>query len=104
MGGFEVRAHWLPAGAEAVGVYEAGRDAFIRCAGTPDDDRVLADRLAGDREPSLPLARGLRFVVGVQQQPPTERAAAVLSSQELQRGGAQRGRLTATLPVPVVGQ
>ena len=64
----------------AVGVYEEGCDAFIRCAGTRDDDRMFADRLAGGREPLFPLARGLGFAVGVQQQSSAERAAAVLGS------------------------
>ena len=66
--------------------------------GTPDDDRVLADGLAGGREPLLPLGWGLGFAVGVQQQTPAERAAAVLGSQEPQRDGAQRGWLAATTP------
>ena len=75
------------------------RDVFIRCAGTPDDDRAFADRLAGGREPFLPLGWGLGFAVGVQQQSTTEWAAAVLGLQEPQRVGAQRGWLAATPPV-----
>ena len=66
--------------AAAVGVYETGRDAFVRCARPPDGDRVVADRLAGGGEPLFPLARVLWFTVGVQQQALAERAAAALDS------------------------
>jgi hypothetical protein len=78
MGGFEVRACYRWCCSAAVGVYETVCDAFIRRAGSPDDDRAFADRFAGGREPSFPLAWVLWFPVGVQQQPPAERAAAML--------------------------
>ena len=68
--------------AAAVGVYETGCGAFVRCACPPDGDRVVADRRASGREPLFPLARVLRFTVGVQQQASAERAAAALDSQE----------------------
>jgi hypothetical protein len=90
-GSFEVWACCRWYSSAAVGVYEAVCDAFIRRAGAPDDDRAFPDRLAGGGEPSFPLARALRFTVGVQQQPWTGRAAAMLQSQEPQRGRAQRG-------------
>jgi hypothetical protein len=68
--------------AAAVGVYETGCGAFVRCACSPDGDRVVADRLAGGREPLFPLARVLWFTVGVQQQASAEWASAALDSQE----------------------
>ena len=86
MGGFEVRAYYRRYSSVAVGVYEAVRDAFIRRAGTPNDDGAFADRLAGGREPLFPLGWALGFAIGVEQQPLAERAAAVLDSQEPQRG------------------
>src|SRR6266511_3481868 len=90
--------------AVAVGVYETGCDAFVRRASPPGGERVSADRLAGGREPLFPLVRALRFTVGVQQQPSTERASAVLGSEEPQRGGVHR-RVAAAAPLgPVVGQ
>src|SRR5690242_8105364 len=66
----------------AVGVDETVCDAFVLRASTPYDDRVFADRHAGGREPLFPLLWALWFTIGVQQQPPTVRAAIVLDSQE----------------------
>ena len=42
------------------------------------DDCLFADRLAGYLDPLFPFARGLRLVVGVQQQSPGQRAPAML--------------------------
>jgi hypothetical protein len=39
---------------------------------------LFADRLAGYLDPLFPFARGLRLVVGVQQQSPAQRAPAML--------------------------
>src|SRR3954465_13446110 len=90
--------------AAAVGVYETGRGAFVRRACPPDGDRVLADRLAGGREPLFPLVRALGVTVGVQQQAPTEWASALLDSQEPQRGRSRRWSVAATPLGPVFGQ
>lgn len=82
------------------------RRCATRSSGVPAPQTTIAfaDRLTGGREPLFPLPWALGFTVGVQQQPSAERAAAVLDSQEPQRGRAQRGWLTASPPVPVVGQ
>src|SRR3954465_7450110 len=91
--------------AAAVGVYETGCGAFVRFACPPDGDRVVADRLAGGREPLFPLARVLWFTVGVQQQAWAERASAALDSQEPQHGRAHpRWSAAASPQGPVFGQ
>src|SRR3954451_16331432 len=64
----------------AVGVDEPRCGAFVRRACTRGGDCVLADRLAGGREPAFPLAWALWLLVGVQQQPVADRASAVLDS------------------------
>src|SRR5260370_15905457 len=45
-------------------------------------DRFLADRFPDDGVPLLPLALVVRFVAGVEQQPPAETAPAVLAAQQ----------------------
>ncbi|ESZ99768.1 hypothetical protein ThrDRAFT_02729 [Frankia casuarinae] len=69
----------------AAGVYEAGCDTFVRCARAPGDQRALAGRRAGRREPLFPLFGALRLTVGVQEQAPTDGAATMLDLEE-QRG------------------
>ena len=64
----------------------------------PASEVPSTDLLPGHRPQIAP------YIYGVQQQSPAEWAAAMLGSQEPQRGGAQRGWLAATPPVPVVDQ
>jgi hypothetical protein len=63
-------------------VYQVERGALVR----PGDvlfgeDGLSAGRLTDGAEPLFPLARGLRLVVGVQQQTMAQRAAAALRQQ-----------------------
>jgi hypothetical protein len=85
-------------------VYESGCGAFVRRACSPGGDRVFADCRAGGPEPLFPLVWALWLMVGVEQQPPAERAAAVLGSQEQQHGRTEWGWVAATPQAPVVGQ
>ena len=68
------------------------------------DNCSLAHRLAGDLDPRLPFLRGLWFLVGVQQQSPAERTAAMLRLQQAQPGPVQRGFAAAAPLGPVLGQ
>jgi hypothetical protein len=85
----------------AVGVYEAGGDAFVRCARAPGDQFAFAGRRAGGREPLFPLVWALRLTVGVQEQAPADRAATALRLEE-QRGHPQVG-LDPAAPLGPVG-
>src|SRR6266508_3018201 len=77
----------------AVGVDETEREGFVRRAWPGvGGDRLEADRLAGRREPLLPLLGALRLVVGVQQQAAAQRTATVLRIQQAQSGLVQPGQ------------
>jgi hypothetical protein len=101
---------WTAVGAEgaesaAVGVHQAWKGGFVRsAAGRFGDDRVVADRLADGPEPLLPRIGMLWLMVGVQQQGPTQRAAAVLRLEQTQDGATQRGPCAAAPFGPEVGQ
>jgi hypothetical protein len=55
-------------------------------------DLVLLDRLPGDAQPPFPLVWALRWVAGVQQELPAQRAASTLRGQQAQGVGVQRRR------------
>ena len=50
----------------------------------PLDHALLAQATAGVNEPLLPRLWGLRFLLGVDQQPLAHRAAVILSLEQLQ--------------------
>ena len=71
----------------------------------PLDHALLPQATAGVDEPLLPRLWGLRFLVGVDQQPPAHRAAVILSLEQLQGLAVQRwGFAFATSLSPVPGQ
>ena len=85
----------------AVGVYEA----VVRPAAVVFGDGVVGHRLSGCRVPLLPLGGGVRFVVGGQQQFPTQGALSVLGAQRALRGLGQLWGFAFASPVgPVLGQ
>ncbi len=74
-----------------MGVYETERGGFVRRAEFPGDgDYLSANRHTDYLEPQFPLARGLRFIVGVQQQTPAERTTTALHLKYGQPGPVQR--------------
>src|SRR5207244_2493289 len=78
---------------------------FAVWIGRPLDHALLAQRAAGGDEPLLPLTRGLRFLLGVDQQLPACRAAVILSFEQLQGEAVERrGFALATSLSPVPGQ
>lgn len=69
------------------------------------DDGLFRHRLASDRKPLFPLAWALWFVVGEQEEPAAQRAAAVLLLQQTQVGATHRRGWSLAAPLgPVVGQ
>src|SRR6266487_4923549 len=94
-----------PEPVRAIAVYESERDGCTRGAGTRvSGDRLSADRFAGDLDPLFPFIGGLWFLVGVQQQSPAERTAALLRLKDAQPGLVQRGFAAASPFGPVLGQ
>src|SRR5262249_42579546 len=89
---------WLPA--SAVGVYEA----VCRPAGSLSG-RMMCDCLADTAVPGLPLAGGVRDVVGEQQRLATQRTQSLLQAQSALPGLGQLRRFAFASPVgPILGQ
>src|SRR6185312_16310043 len=103
-GWFRVQRCWFPACAGclalAVCVHETGA---VRWAVPPACDDVPGDRLAGGAIPLFPSVRALWFAVGVQEQVPAERAAAVLPAEQAERAGVEQWPAFAAPFGPVAG-
>ena len=77
-------------GPETVSMDEPVAGPFAVWIGRPLDHALLAQRAAGGDEPLLPLTRGLRFLLDVDQPLPACRAAVILSFEQLQGVCVQR--------------
>jgi len=106
LGGSGVEECWFLRGAGgpalAVRVDKAGA---VRCACARFGGHVvLGDRFAGDPVPLLPFGGAGWLVVGVQEQPCAERAAAFLLGEQDQDAAVEQGLVLAAPLGPVVGQ
>src|SRR5450759_5187798 len=91
--------------AAAFCVYETEATGLVRPVALPEEQALLAQRLAGNANPKLPLNRGLRRVIGVQEQVPAAWTAPGLHLQQTQAELVQgRGNSFAPSVSPVLGE
>ena len=91
--------------AAASGMYETEASGLARPVALPEDQALLAQRLPGNANPLLPLNRGLRRVIGVQEQVPAAWTAPGLHLQQTQAELVQgRGNSFAPSVSPVLGE